>query len=371
MNQSIRLIVLSAWLCYLILSLSACSQRKPQRELPPVAVNSSPAKQMNAPLLINAFGHTKDQLSIDVVPQVSGLLVQTFIQDGAVVTNGQLLFQIDPNDYTIRVRQAEGALAADRATMELSSLTLERNRQLLAKQMVSQETFDTLQTKLEAATAQFRIDEAALDKARLDLSRCAVTSTVNGICSKRFMDTGNLVIAHQTKLINIRSYDPLFVEFAVSEQYLDILRQAMAAGSVKIEVSPRGSTNSYAGELVFLDNAVNHQTGTILLRGLVPNPQLSLWARQFVEVRVWAGLLNNAVMVPESAVQFGKNGPYVFVVAQDNKVELRLVKPGYRYDSLLQIVEGVAADERVVVLGHLQLYPGALVREAALEKPAS
>jgi len=155
------------------------------------------------------------------------------------------------------------------------------------------------------------------------------------------------------------------VEFSVSEYYLHLLRREMAAGKVRIEVMPRGGTNSYAGELVFLDNAVNNQTGTILLRGLVPNPQLKLWAWQFVEVRILAGKAHDAVMVPESAVQFGKDGPYAFVVTKDNKAELRLVKPGVRYDSLLQIIEGMAPGEKVVVLGQLMLYPGASVMDAA------
>ena len=276
---------------------------------------------------------------------------------------------IDPSDYAIRVRQADGLVTADRANLELSRLTLERNRPLLAKNMISAETFDTLKTKLDAATAQLQIDEASLDQARLDLSRCMVTSSVNGVCSKRFLDNGNLTMANQTKLTNVRSYDPLFVEFSVSEQYLDILRREMAAAPVRIEITPRGDTNSYAGELVFLDNAVDRQTGTILLRALVPNPQLKLWAWQFVEVRILAGIARDAVMVPESAVQFGKDGPYAFVVSKDNKADLRLVKPGVRHNNLLQIIEGVAPGEKVVVLGQLMLYPGATVMEAAALAP--
>jgi len=350
----------------LALALGACSGgKKGPPQFPPSAVQTALAIKMDTPVVIDAFGNTKDQASIDVVPQVSGKLIQTFILDGAVVTNGQPLFLIDPSDYTNRVRQAAGLVTADRANLELSRLTLERNRPLLAKNMISAETFDTLKTKLDAAAAQLQIDEAALDQARLDLSRCTVTSSVNGVCSKRFVDNGNLAVANQTKLTNVRSYDPLFVEFTVSEEYLDILRREMAAGAVRIEITPRGATNSYGGELVFLDNAVDRQTGTILLRGLVPNPDRKIWAQQFTEVRIMAGFARDAVMVPESAVQFGKDGPYAFVVKQDNTVDLRLVKPGIRHNNLLQVFKGVEPGERVVVLGQLMLYPGAMVAEAA------
>lgn len=371
MNRYLRLAVMFIAPSALALMLGACSKgRQGPPQLPPTAVQTALAVKMDAPVVLNAFGNTKDQASVDVVPQVSGMLVKTFILDGAIVTNGQPLFLIDPSDYAIRARQAEGLVIADRANLELSRLTLERNRPLLAKNMISAETFDTLRTKLDAATAQLQIDEAALDQARLDLSRCMVTSSVNGVCSKRFLDNGNLAMANQTKLTNVRSYDPLFVELSVSEQYLGVLRREMAAGEVRIEIMPRGDTNSYAGALVFLDNAVDRQTGTILLRALVPNPQLKLWAWQFVEVRILAGIARDAVMVPESAVQFGKDGPYVFVVDKDNKAELRLVKPGVRHADRLQIIEGVGPGEKVVVLGQLMLYPGAAVAEAAGPAPS-
>lgn len=346
----------------LALTLAACSKAMkgpPQR--PPTMVQMAPAVKMDAPILISAFGSTKDQASVDVVPQVSGLLLKTFIEDGAFVTNGQSLFLIDERDYALRVRQAEALAAADRANLELSRLTLERNRPLHAKNMISAESFDTLKAKLEAAEAQLRMDEAALDQARVNLARCTVVSPLDGVCSKRFVDNGNLVIANQTRLTNVRSYDPLYVEFSVSEQYLTVLRRELATGPLPIEVAPRGDTNSYAGSLIFLDNTVNQQTGTILLRGLLPNPQLKLWSGQFVEVRLRAGTARDAVMVPESAVQFGKDGPYLFVVTEENQAALRLVKPGVRYDQQLQIFEGVAPGERVVALGQLMLFPGASV----------
>lgn len=362
---------LFAMCAILLLTLGACAKRQPgPPAFPPTAVQMATALSTNAPIVINAFGNTKDFEGINIVPQVSGMLVKTFIADGAVVTNGQPLFLIDPRDYSLRVRQAEGQVAADRANLELNRLTLERNRPLLAKSMVSQETFDTLKTKVDASAAQLQIDEALLDQARLDLSRCTVTSTVNGVCSKRSLDNGNLVAANQTKLTNIRCYDPLFLDFSVPEQDLPLLRRAMTEGSVRIEVTPRGETNSYAGTLIFLDNAVDIQTGTVALRGKMPNADRKLWAQQFIEVRIFAGIARDAVMVPESAVRFGKQGPYTFIVSTENKAELRPVKLGVRYDSLLQIVEGVAPGERVVVLGQLMLYPGAAVAEAQTPPPA-
>jgi multidrug efflux system membrane fusion protein len=334
---------------------------------------------MEAPVVLETFGTTDARMSVEVVPQVSGMLVKSFIQDGAVVTNGQPLFLIDPRDYEARVAQGEAAVAANRAALELTRLTLERNRELLDQKLIPTQVFDTLKARAAAEAAQLQADEAALALARLNLQRCTITASLAGICSKRLLDDGNLAAAGLTRLTNIRSYDPMIVEFSVSEQYLPLIRRSMAAGEMRIEVGLPDDTNRLAGTVRFVDNAVNPMTGTILLRGDVPNPDLRLWSDQFVEVRLVASVLRDAIMVPESAVQFGKNGSYLYVVPADRfsvttnativvtnrMAELRPVKTGIRQGGLFQIVEGVAAGENVVALGQLMLYPGAPVTDLA------
>jgi multidrug efflux system membrane fusion protein len=326
---------------------------------------------MDTPVIIQAFGNTEDRMSVDVAPQISGTLLATWIQDGAVVTNGQPLFQIDPSDYAARVRQVEGLVAADKANLNLSRITLERSRPLLDKELISRESFDILQARVDAAAAQLGADEAALDQAKLSLSRCTVYSPLDGVCSKRLVDDGNLVAAGLTRLINIRSYDPLIVECSLSEKYLGEIRQAMAAGPVPIEVTPRNGTNSFPGVLDFMDNTVSPATGTVTLRGKVPNKDLKLWAGQFVEIRITAGVVRDAIMIPDGAVQFGKRGAQLYVATQEGKAELRMVKTGIRHNNMLQIVEGVAAEENVVVLGQLMLFPGAAVMDLAQKIPGA
>lgn len=295
MNTRLRFAILLAAAVALALATGACKKHGGPPPRPPVSVKLATAVSLDTPVVLHAFGTTQDRLSVDVVPQVSGRLVQTFMQDGSVVTNGQLLFQIDPRDYENQVQQGEAAVAASRATLALNQMTVERNQALLAKQLISQENFDTLNTQLKATEAQVQADEAALKQARLNLSRCSIIAEIAGVCSKRYVDTGNLVTAGMTKLTNIRSYDPLDVEFSVSEQVLDVIRTALARGNIAIEVTPRGDTNTYPGVLEFVDNAVNPMTGTILLRGTVPNPDLKLWSMQFVEVSVMADVVSNAV----------------------------------------------------------------------------
>lgn len=379
MNRTLRHASLLAACGTLALMTGACAKRGGNPPRPPAVVTTAQAITLDAPIVLETFGSTDARVSVNIVPQVSGRLLKSLIQDGAIVTNGQPLFLIDPSDYDTRVRQAEAAVAADRVTLALNRTTLARTQPLLDQKLVSQESFDTLKTRVDAVTAQLQMDEAQLDQARLNLQRCTITAPLAGVCSKRLMDEGNLATAGLTPLTNIRSYDPMIVEFTVSEQYLPLIRRSMAEGEMKIDVGIPNDTNRVSGIVRFVDNAVNPMTGTILLRADVPNADLKLWASQFVEVRLLAGVIRGAIMAPESAVQFGKNGPYLYVVPSDrfsvttnslgvvtnSMAELRPVKTGIRSGGLFQITEGVAAGENVVALGQLMLFPGAPVMDVA------
>jgi RND family efflux transporter MFP subunit len=381
MNQYVRLSGILMLCGAIAIMTSACAKKQGAPPPRSVTVKTVQAVKIDAPIVIQTFGSTEDRMSVDIVPQVSGLLMKTLMKDGETVTNGQPLFLIDSSDYMDKVNQAEGMAKADRANLQLSRITVERNQPLLEKKLISQQDFDTFKTKSESAEAQLQMDEAALADARLNLSRCTITSPLDGICSKRFINDGNLVAAGVTKLTNIRNYDPMIVEFSVSEQYLSVIRHAQAEGKARLEIIPRGSTNIYVGTLTFVDNSVDPQGGTILLRGEVANPDLKLWAGEFVDLKLYAGVINDATMVPEGAVQFGKNGTFLYAT-KDGKAEMRLVKTGARFGDLIQIMDGVVAGESVVLLGQYLLYPGAPVAEAqdsptaaggagALAKPGS
>jgi membrane fusion protein, multidrug efflux system len=381
-----------------VLSASCAKQGGPPPH-PPAPVQTALAVKTDTPLILTGFGATSERASVDIVPQVSGTLVKRFFKDGAVVTNGQPLFLIDPSDYTLRVRQVESMLAADCASSNLAYSTLERSRTLFDQKLLSREDFDTLQAHVDAATAQVQGDMAALDQAKLNHSRCAINSPMDGICSKHFLDEGNLAAAGLTRLTNIRSYDPINIDFALSEKYLPVIRRALQTPPVQIEVTPRGDTNCYVGTLVFMDNAVSPQTGTIALRGTIPNADKKLWVNQFVEVHVFAGVEHDAILVPEGAVQYGKMGTYLYTVTTTNYMltvtnapsqqsgaraapivtttnivedvaNLHVVQTGVRFGNQIQIVHGVAPQDRVVVLGQLRIFPGAPVMDLSQMPPS-
>lgn len=351
--------------CLLLLLLTGCKGReKDPPPRPPIAVQTVVAIKTDTPVIIKAFGNTEDHENVDIVAQVSGLLLKTLIQDGDVVTKGQTLFQIDDRDYSARVTQLKGVISADRANLKLAQDTVTRNYPLFEKQLLSEGDYDALTTKVTAAAAQLEVDEANLLLAKLNLERCTINSPLSGVCSRRYIDDGNLVTAGVTRLTNIRSYDPMCISFSVSEQYLPVLRKAMDKGPVSLDILVQGDPRVIKGTLKFLDNTVNMQSETIFLRGEVQNSDLKLWAGQFAYVNIYAGMVKDSVMVPECAVQFGKNGPYLFVVTKENKADMRPVKTGVRHNDLIQVKSGVNAGERVVVLGQLMLGPEAAVFEA-------
>ena len=337
--------------------------------MPPASVTIDKAVRMDVPVIITTFGNTQEQIGVEVIPQVSGILLKNLINDGATVKAGQPLFEIDTSDYALRVKQAESVVNADKLNLKLANLTLERNKALVDKKLISDENFDNIKTKAESVGAQVQMDEAQLEQAQLNLSRCTIKSPIDGVCSKCNVDEGNLVAAGVSRLTSIRNYDPIRAEFSVSDQFLPAIRKAMEAGNVKIEVKPRGSEERFTGSLKFIDNTVNPLTGTILMRGEVPNPGNKLWANQFVYVDIIAGIETGAVMVPESAVQFGKNGTYLYTVTKDNTAEMRPVKTGLRYNKMIQIKEGLSDGDPVVVMGQFMLYPGAQVMDLSKMPP--
>jgi multidrug efflux system membrane fusion protein len=373
MNSIPRLTITIFSISALALLTSACGKKQapPPFTAPPVVVTLAPASQADTPVIIATYGTTQDKESVDIVPQVSGQLLSILFEEGAVVTNGQPLFQIDPRDYQTRVHQAEGMLAADKSSLELARTTLSRNQPLLGKRLISEEVFDTIKNKAASLEAQLAIDQAALTQAQLNLARCTVVSPIDGICSKRFVDAGNLVAAGVSRLTNVRNNSALRLECTVSEQYLPQIRTALAAGPIHIKLTPPGDTKHYPGTLSFIDNAVDPATGSILLRGEVPNPDRALWARQFVNIEIIVTTIPNAVMVPESAVQFGKTGPYLYVANSNSISELRPVIVGVRHDNLLQISTGVQAGESVITSGLMMMRPGATVMDAAKLQPAT
>lgn len=334
-------------LLVLLFSLRGIAAKKKQPPAPaPRPVETAKVIQQDVPLYLDEIGNTAAYETVQVQAQISGQIISREFQDGADVKKGDLLFKIDPRPY-------EAALAAAEADLALNEATRQRQVELRAKNVTASQEWDT-------AEANARKSEAAVAAAKVNLDFCYIKSPIDGRAGLRNVDVGNLVgPGGNTPLLTIMGMDPIYTDFTVAEPDLPLVRRYLTNPNLKVltdaeddNIEPR------AGTLYFIDNAVQQGAGTVKLRGVTPNPDRALWPSQFVKVRLILDVLNDAKLVPSSAVQIGQNGPYVFVVKQDATLDLRQVKPGQTQGDLTVISEGVQTGETVVTSGQLQLAPG-------------
>jgi len=281
------------------------------------------------------------------------------------VKKGDLLFTIDPRSYQAAFEQAQGQLAQAQSKLVLDQITLKRQQELRARNVISPQDLDTAQATVKSDEALVKTAEGALAAAQVNLDYCNIRSPINGRAGLRLVDVGNVVTGGNgggggAVLLTIQGLDPIYTDFTVSETDLALVRRYLGGPNVKVETrAADGSAPPRLGDLYFIDTAVQLGAGTVKARGVTPNPDHALWPLEFVRVRFILDLFKDATLVPSQAVQISQSGPFLFVVKPDNTVDLRPVKPGQRQDGDLTVIQGdVQPGESVVVTGQLALAPG-------------
>jgi multidrug efflux system membrane fusion protein len=271
---------------------------------------------------------------------------------------------------------------------------VERYRTLVQEGVVPREqyeelraNYDSLRANVEAARAavrsadeEIRVDAAAIENAKVQLSYCYIRSPIDGRAGQRLVDLGNVVnpggssnnadsgsSANSNALLVIERLDPIYADFTISQANLTAVQQQMQAGMLKVEVHlPDLVDEMVAGQLTFLDNAVQDTTGQVTLRATVPNSNHRFWPGRFVNIRLVLNTIHSAVLVPATAPQMSAKGSFVYVVKQDSTAEQRPVSLGQRQGDLIVVESGVQAGEQVVTNGQLGVTPGGKVR---IEQP--
>ncbi|MGD0336552.1 MAG: efflux RND transporter periplasmic adaptor subunit [Candidatus Omnitrophota bacterium] len=366
-NKRMQMVVIACLVLGGFFLLKGFFRKKPPAEIPARPVETAVAFAKDAPVYLESFGNLYSLNDVDIKSQVDGKIKEINFIEGSDVRKGDLLVTIDPAPFQAALDKARAALNQNLADLKLKKVTFERNKVLFNKQLISRQDFDKYSADLASAEAQVRLDAANVDIAKINLDYCYIRSPVDGLSGKRQVDLGNIVKANDGPvLVNIKTIDQLYVDFTVTEADLDRVREAMKKSQLKVEIySDESPDKTYSGELSLLDNSVDNNTGTFLLRAIVPNKERSLWAGQFVKVRLILVMESNAVQVPYDAVQLGQNGSYLFAVSPDNKADLRMVKTGNRQQDNIVIKEGVRAGEKVVTSGQMGLSPGMRVVDVA------
>ena len=391
---------------------------------PPPAVVVTPVLQKTVPIYYEFVARTDAVETVEIRARVQAYLQDQHFQEGTLVKKDQLLFTLDKRQYEAQLRQARGqlakakadlAFAQDKATVEtaqanvgvaLANLAkanndLNRLRPLAEQQAVPMQDYDTAVTSKQAAEAdvesrkaqlstalvnqkssieqaQGNIEQAegAVELAELNLGYCAIRSPIAGLIGERKVAPGNLVGRGEATLLDtVSSVDPIRAFLALSEaDYLNYMawrKESKTRTGEGLEmILANGSLFPHKGRIIIADRAVDEKTGTLSLIAEFPNPEGLLRPNQFGRVRLAGRTAENAILVPQRAVTELQDAKAVYVVGPDNKVAMRTVEVGDRFESFFIIKSGVKAGERVIVEGVLKVRPGMVVQPSEAPAPA-
>jgi multidrug efflux system membrane fusion protein len=339
----------------------------------PVPVTVAQVQKKAMPIKVRAIGNVEAFNSVSIRSLITGQIMEIHFNEGQDVRKDDLLFVIDPRPSRVALAAAEAALARDKALHASASANARRNRQLVGKEYVTAQAAEDSAADAAAKEATVASDEAAVKAAELQLLYTSIRSPISGKTGARLIHVGNVIKANDLPLLVINQIQPIYVDFSLPDQYLnqllshahDHLPVTVVAGASAAMTAPTGMEHAgiaHTGELSFVDNTVNLATGTIALKALFPNTDETLWPGQYVEVTMTLGDRPDAIVAPAQAVQAGQQGPFVFVVRDDQTVENRQVVVGSSDERDAAIDKGLTPGETVVTDGQLRLFPGAKVQ---------
>jgi membrane fusion protein, multidrug efflux system len=328
-----------------------------------VPVTVAKAQVKDVPIELTAIGSADAYSSVSIKAQVNAVLDQVHITQGQFVKKGELLFDLDARPFEAALAQAQANVARDKAQAELDDVQAKRYQELYKAGVAPEEQLDTMQANADAQQAAVRADEAAVQAAQLQLDYCKIYSPIDGRTGALQVYPGNIVKQNDVPvLIVINQITPIYVDFAIPEQYLAVVDKFMAQGKLQVEAIPYGDTKAEVGYLTFVDNSVDNTTGTIKLKATFENSDHRLWPGQFSNVLLRLAQEEHAIVVPSQAVQTGQRGDFIYVVKSDSRVEQRPVKVARNVGQNAVISNGIEPGDTVVTDGQLRLIPGMKVQ---------
>lgn len=361
-----------------LLALAACAKEKAPAALPPPEIPVVTVTAKDTPLEFDLVAQLRGYEDVEIRARVEGYLQTIDYAEGSTVQKGKLLFTIDDQQYVAALAQARANLAAAQNQFDKGDLDVKRFTPLAAERAVSQAELDNAISARKLGAAQVEAGKANLEKARLNLSYTRISSPITGLAGKAEHKVGDLVgKGDPTLLTTVSSVDPIRVSVAIPEaDYLRFSRavegaKAQAAKTPPVLILSDGTQHPYPGKLIFVDRAVDTQTGTLRVDLSFPNPQKTLRPGLYGKVKAESEVVKNALLVPQRAVQELQGTYTVVVVGEGGKVETRKVIPGQKVGGLWIIQEGLKSGDRVVVEGFQRLRDGMTVVPTQAGAPAA
>ena len=329
---------------------------------PAMPVGAAAAVSGDIRITLNALGTVTPLRNVTVSAQTSGRLLSVNVKEGQMVSQGDVLAEIDPRAYQAALAQAEGTLARDQALLANAKIDLHRYQTLFKEDSVAKQQLDSQDSLVHQYEGTLKSDQGQIDTAKVNLTYTRVNAPVDGRVGLRQIDPGNNV-QNGGGIIVITQLSPIDVLFTIPEDSLPPVLKKLHAGAAPIvDVYDRaGQTKLASGTLASLDNQIDTSTGTVKAKAEFANTDESLFPNQFVNVRVLLDVMKDAIVIPTSALQRGADGLFVYVVKPDRTVSVRVIKTGPTEGEGVAVTSGLQVGETVVTDGADKLREGSKV----------
>ncbi len=336
------------------------SAQQKKKGAPSIAVLAGKAQRKDVPFRVESLGTVQPLVSVSIRSRVDSQVLKVHFEDGAKVNEGDILFTLDSRAIDAQIKQAEATVTRDKAQLEKAERDSERIAGLVAKGTISQVQEADAKTNVEVLKATAAQNEANLQNLRVLRTYYDVKAPVSGRIGIANVRQGAIVRSADagTPLATINQIAPIYVAFGIPERFIPELRAA--GDKAKVEVQFQSELTLSGGKVAFIENTVDPQTGTILVRGIFENSDEKLWPGTLASVRVTLRTDANLVTVPAEAVQSGQKGTFVFVI-ENNVARVRNVKVLRTADGEAVLTEGLEGSETVVTDGQLSLRDGSRV----------
>lgn len=343
---------------------------KPAPPPPAVPVSVAPAKQDEVPVYLQGLGTVQALNSVEIHPQVGGVLTDVPVKEGQEVKKGDVVAVIDPRPLKAALDKAMAQRVQDQAQLVNAQADAQRYTALARSEFASRQQLETQQSTVARLQGAVQSDDASIQEAQIDLAYAVVHSPLNGRVSLRRVDPGNLIQANATGpgILSITQDHPISVVFTLPETDLPRVRAAMAKGQLPVLADMQGASTPVRGMLLTPDNAINQGTGTMQFKALFDNQEDRLTPGQFVTTRLQVDVARG-VTIPHDAVQHGQDGLFVFTVKPDKTVERHDIKLALDDGVHAVLQDGIKDGEQVVTAGQSRIGVGSHVAFGDTDEP--
>ena len=313
----------------------------------------------------SSIGTVLPSQTVIVRSQVDGPIVSIHFEEGQMVKQGDILFTIDKRPFEVALSQAQGSLTQNSARLNNARQDLKRYQTLFKQDSIARQQVDSQQALVREHEGTHKSLQAAVDQAKLNLEYTEVVAPMDGRVGLRNVDVGNLTNASNTDgLVTITKTQPIDVSFALPQHYISqVAGRFYQDQPLAVSILNRDNTQVLAeGTLFSMDNQIDVSTGTVKLKARFANQDYSLFPNQFVNARIIIERIENALVIPSDAIQYGNAGTFVFLInPEDNKVQMQTIQTGVVDNGTTQVIEGLKLGDKVVIEGVDRLRNGSTV----------